>query len=215
MKNFTKADLRTGYYVQLVNLEFYIYIDGYFINEKFIHSLKKYDDNLFYTRRKDKRELDVYKVFRNDEIHSISNIIESRNELLFERKQIEVNRRNYEKLHRKLWKDIADGKVESKRDWIDMYCSIQLAPNNDCFACAEAKIREKEMNEEGKTYCDYCPITDADELLCCAGLYSEYEYAIKEKNPKEKRKIAAMISDLPWNKNAEDKEENIRRIDRE
>lgn len=100
---------------------------------------------------------------------------------------------NLEKLHRQMWTDIAEGKVESKSEWIYKNYSSKPIPFNLCFACEEAKNRQKE-----EMYCNYCPITDVSEQFCCAGLYSEYETFIKKGNLKEKRRIAAIISELPW-----------------
>ena len=192
MNKFIKADLRTGYYVQLANLDFCIYIEGFFINERFVYPLKLYNDNLFFAGSN--RDLDVYKVFRNNEIHSISDIVEDHNELLFERERKDIVRRNYEKLHRQMWNDIAKGKVDSKREWLEKYCENEV-PYNGCFACEEAKSRE---GEEGNCYCYYCPITPVKEDLCCGGLFLEYDQLREEGNLREARYFAGLIAELDW-----------------
>ena len=191
MNKFTKADLRTGYYVQLANLDFCIYIEGFFINESFVYPLKLYNDNLFFAGSN--RDLDVYKVFRNNEIHSISDVIEDHNELLFERERKDIVRRNYEKLHRQMWNDIAEGKVYDKKEWLNKYCSSNMEmPYSECFACEEAKSR---AGEDDSYYCGCCPITPVEENLCCGGLYSEWH---NEKNEDIKRTLAKEIAELEW-----------------
>lgn len=194
MNKFTKADLRTGYYVQLANLDFCIYIEGFFINERFVYPLKLYNDNLFFAG--DNRDLDVYKVFRNNEIHSISNIVEDRNELLFERERKDIVGRNYEKLHRQMWSDIAEGKVDSKKEWLDKYYPpVMKMPYSGCFACEEARRRS---GEDDCCYCGCCPITPVEEDLCCGGLFQEYNRLREEGNLREAAYYAGLIRDLPW-----------------
>lgn len=165
MNKFTKADLRTGYYVQLANLDFCIYIEGFFINESFVYPLKLYNDNLFFAG--DNRNLDIYKVFRN-----------------------------YEKLHRQMWSDIAEGKVDSKKEWLDKYYPpVMKMPYSACFACEEARRRS---GEDDCCYCGCCPITPIEEDLCCGGLFQEYNRLREEGNLREAAYYAGLIRDLPW-----------------
>ena len=202
MNKFTKADLRTGYYVQTKNNFVFMYINGYFINGSFSISLDEYDNDLI-MKNCNRDNLDIIKVCRNDKIDGINSITMLANEILFER--IEEDE-DFNQLFKKMWNDIATGKVDSKREWLDKYYPQNMKmPCNGCFACEEARRREK---EEDDSYCVCCPITPRDEDLCCGGLYNEYERLRDEGDLREARYYAGLIRDLPWDKNAR-KEEDI------
>lgn len=198
MNKFTKADLRTGYYVETKNGLIYLYIDGYFINESSSISLDDYDDDLLIKNRI-RDGLNIIKVCRNDKIDGINPITMAANEVLLER--TEEDEGFYQFFHKKMWNDITTGKADSKREWLDKYYPQNMKiPYNGCFACEEAKRKEK---EEDISYCACCPITPLKEDLCCGGLFQEYERLREDGNLREARYFAGLIRDLPWDKNME------------
>lgn len=194
MKKFSKMDLRTGYYVQTKNDLVFIYIDGFFINGSFCFSLDRYDDDLF-IKDPVKDGLNIIKVCRNDKIGGINFITMAENEVLFERTDEDENQ-FYRFFHKKMWDDIAIGKADSKKEWLDKYYSQNMKiPYNGCFACEAAKRKE---TEEDVSYCACCPITPLKEDMCCGGLFQEYDKLRKEGNLREARYYAGLIRDLPW-----------------
>ena len=195
MKNFSKADLRTGYYVQIKSSLVFVCIDGYLINGSFSISLDDYDDDLL-MKDHTRDAFNIVKVCRNDNIDGINSITMMANEVLFER--IEENEGFYQFFHKKMWNDIATGKVDSKREWLDKcYSQDMKIPYNGCFACEEARRKEK---EEDDSYCVCCPITPLKEDLCCGGLFQEYERLREEGSLREAAYYAGLIRDLPWEK---------------
>lgn len=104
-----------------------------------------------------------------------------------------------ETLHRKMWDDIAEGRVDSKGEWFDKcYSQNMEIPYSGCFACKKAKSR---AGEDDNCYCYYCPITPVEEDLCCGSLFREYNRLREEGNLREAAYYAGLIRDLPWDKN--------------
>lgn len=93
--------------------------------------------------------------------------------------------------HRKLWNDLADNKVDSKREWFYQYNSEnENAPRFYCFACEEALSRLGKSDMP----CDYCPIGIRTENGCLDGLYDRW----REAEGFEKFKLAHEIANLEW-----------------
>lgn len=190
MKKFTKADFRNGFYVKLRDGDCYVYINNHLINEKFSISLDGYDDNLFSLGSN--RGLDIIKVVRGDNIYSIDNMGLDYNDVVFKRKDEALFYLSNEELHKRLWRDIAEGRIKDKKEWFHIHNEI-IEPKNLCFACQEA-INRRDEEDFNEYSCKYCPITKNDES-CCGGLYIEWR---NEKNEDEKRKIAKEIAELEW-----------------
>lgn len=190
MEKFTKTDFRNGFYVQLRNGNCYIYINNHLVNEKFSISLDGYDDNLFSLGSN--RGLDIIKVVRGDNVYSIDGIGLNYNDVVFKRKDEALFYLSNEELHKRLWRDIAEGRIKDKKEWFDIHNEI-IEPKNLCFACQEAINRRDEKGSDEYS-CKYCPITEIDES-CCGGLYVEWR---NEKNEDKKRKIAKEIAELEW-----------------
>jgi hypothetical protein len=103
--------------------------------------------------------------------------------------------------HIKLWDELArtGGDLDDKFDLFD-----ELFPDvddslvcNACFACIETAKRTTEHNPEADCMdCIFCPI-DWGDKYCDSDKspYSEWDYS---DNPKERKRLAAIIRDLPW-----------------
>jgi len=98
--------------------------------------------------------------------------------------------------HIKLWNELARTGNRSKTKAFDT-----LFPELDkrifdlqCFACVEDDQKYARGNPE-EAACVYCPITDADGMTCCNGFFDEWRLA---KTKKERKRLAAIIRDLPW-----------------
>ena len=93
-----------------------------------------------------------------------------------------------EKAHRKMWNDLADNKVKSQREWIDIYnTNNEEAPTNCCFVC------ETSWNNNGFLSCSKCPLIVKDEKYGC--LLRKWDDA----EGFEKFRLAHEIANLPWN----------------
>lgn len=194
MKKFTKADFRNGFYVQLRDGDCYVYINNHLINEKFSIDINNYDDNLF--SLSSNRGLDIIKVVRGDNIYSIDSMSLEYNDVVFKRKDEVLFYLSYEELHRRLWRDIAKGRVKNKKEWFNIHNEI-IEPCNLCFACQEAISRR---NEEGacESCCGYCPIKEETDKKCCGGLYEKYREALSLGLEEEKKNLAKKIAELDW-----------------
>jgi hypothetical protein len=97
--------------------------------------------------------------------------------------------------HYKLWDELARTGGRSKRKIFDALFPELDTPTFDlqCFACVEddKKWANKGCKAEA---CFYCPITNADNT-CCNGFFDEWRLA---KTKKERKRLAAIIRDLPW-----------------
>lgn len=92
-----------------------------------------------------------------------------------------------EEAHRKMWNDLADNKVKSQREWIDIYnTNNEEAPTNCCFVC------ETSWNNNGFLSCSKCPLIVKDEKYGC--LLRKWDDA----EGFEKFKLAHEIANLPW-----------------
>ncbi len=89
----------------------------------------------------------------------------------------------YAEAHKKMFTDIADGKYNNKREWLEDHGDF--IPYNECFACDEAKRRkeedelwERENGNEDELFldvCEYCPLEVSGTLNgCLDGLYNQY-----------------------------------------
>lgn len=117
-----------------------------------------------------------------------------------------------EEAHRKMWNDIADNKVESKREWIELYnTNNENNPKYYCFACEEAQKIKIKVDKDNEIYnkngnkimssyfsndiCDYCPLGGGNSSKqCLNGLYDKFIRA----EGFEKFRLAHQIADLPW-----------------
>lgn len=99
-----------------------------------------------------------------------------------------------EKAHRKMWNDLADGKVKDKREWLNLYnTSNEKNPKHYCFAC-EASLNDKDIKS-----CNRCPlIVDGKRTTegypCLYGLFDRWVDATGF----EKFRLAHEIASLPW-----------------
>lgn len=197
MKKFTKADFRNGFYVQLRNRDCYVYINNHLINEKFSMNIDDYEDNLlFYGFDKG---LDIVKVTRGDNVYNINNAGIEFNEVVFKRKDADLFYLSYEELHRRLWRDIAEGKVKDKAEWFKIHNEL-IEPRNFCFACQEAIEKGRVFYWIEGGICEFCPIKKETDELCCGGLYKEYTNASFLGLEDEKRRLAKEIAELEWKK---------------
>lgn len=93
-----------------------------------------------------------------------------------------------EEAHRKMWNDLADNKVKSQREWIDIYnANNEEVPTNCCFVC------ETNWNNNGFLSCSKCPLIVKDEKYGC--LLRKWDDA----EGFEKFRLAHEIANLPWN----------------
>lgn len=197
MKKFTKADFRNGFYVQLRNRDCYVYINNHLINEKFSINIDDYEDNLlFYGFDKG---LDIVKVTQGDNVYNINNAGIEFNEVVFERKDMDLFYLSYEELHKRLWRDIAEGKVKDKVEWFKINNEL-IEPRNLCFACQEAIEKSRAFYWTEGGICGFCPIKKETDKLCCGGLYKEYTTALFLGLEDEKRRLAKEIAELEWKK---------------
>lgn len=192
MEKFTKADFRNGFYVKLKNGKWFVAVDDFLIGELDAIKLSEYDDDLQY---KDREEsfLDVAEVRDCDAV--ITGVRDAkaiiRNTLLW--KSSSSIERDFKKMHRAMWNDIADGKVFSKEEWIELFDANYVTSN--CYACEEANKRKLEKNGQFFELCKYCPITPKEHPDCCSGLYDEWK---REEDKDKKRELAKKIADLEW-----------------
>lgn len=196
MKKFTKADFRNGFYVQLRDGDCYVYINNHLINEKFSINLDGYDDNLFSLGSN--RGLDIIKVVRGDNIYSIDNMGLDYNDVVFKRKDEALFYLSNEELHKRLWRDIAEGRIKDKKEWFHIHNEI-IEPKNLCFACQEALERFAEDFWTGDgNICGSCPIKKENDEKCCGGLYGKYVDALLLGLEGEKKELAKKIAELEW-----------------
>jgi hypothetical protein len=97
--------------------------------------------------------------------------------------------------HIKLWDELARTGSNNKHTTFN-----QLFPElvgqgggygSSCFACVEDDDRCTSDDDCG---CEYCPITD-DGNTCADGFFSEW---CRAKTKDERKRLAAIIRDLPW-----------------
>lgn len=118
-----------------------------------------------------------------------------------------------EKAHRKMWNDLADGKVKNKREWVNLYnTNNESDPDRYCFACEEARRIKIKVDKDSEIYdkdghklmtfyfsnniCGYCPLGGGgNSKQCLDGLYDKFSRA----EGFEKFKLAHEIANLPWN----------------
>lgn len=99
-----------------------------------------------------------------------------------------------EKAHRKMWNDLADGKVKNKREWLKLYnTSNEKSPKHYCFAC------EASLNDKGIKSCNRCPLIvdgkrTTEGYSCLYGLFDRWVNATGF----EKFRLAHEIANLPW-----------------
>ena len=117
-----------------------------------------------------------------------------------------------EEAHRKMWNDLADGKVEDKREWLDLYnTNNEDDPYFYCFACEEARTIKAKADRDIETYykkeyramtyrfnngiCDYCPLGGTgNSEKCLHGLFDKWINVTGF----EKFRLAHEIANLPW-----------------
>lgn len=194
-----KKTLDIGDIVKLRNGDWYIYTGKKFWRENIYINIDYYEDNLlFYGFDKG---LDIVKVTRGDNVYNINNAGIEFNEVVFERKDTDLFYLSYEELHRRLWRDIAEGKVKGKAEWFKINNEL-IEPKNLCFACQEAieRYKNKKFFWIDRGFCGQCPIKKETDKLCCGGLYKEYTSASFLGLEDEKRRLAKKIAELEWKK---------------
>lgn len=99
-----------------------------------------------------------------------------------------------EEAHRKMWNDLADGKVESKGEWLNLHnTNMEKIPIYYCFAC------EASLDNNRHRDCNRCPLIingkrTVDGDPCLYGLFDEWCDATDF----EKFELAHEIANLPW-----------------
>lgn len=189
MKDFL---IRNNYYVKLKNEKWYVVVNDFLIGKLNSMKLSDYDDELRY---KD----DKYSFLDVAEVRDCNVVVAGvcdeeaiiRNKLLWESPT--SAEREFEKMHRAMWNDIADGKVFDKTDWVKLFGSDNVFM--DCYACEEAYRRKNEKGEDIFGLCKYCPITPKGHPDCCSGLYHEWW---REDDKDRARELAREIANLEW-----------------
>nr|DAR27051.1 MAG TPA: hypothetical protein [Caudoviricetes sp.] len=190
---FTIKDFKNMDCVHLRNGTDLMYVDKHFINHSYDLPLDYFSDTL---ECYEDRMYDVMTVKRlpsgKEDIYSIINIT-LHGQLLFDRNVNFIptwNGLTMKEAHRKMWNDLADGKVETKIEWFNEWETKVEAPENLCFACEEAKHRSINNN-----FCLSCPIGEyTNESGCLDGLYIKWHFA----KGFEKFKFAHDIANLEW-----------------
>ena len=104
-----------------------------------------------------------------------------------------VLKRDCEALHRELWGWLAktggDNKLHWHR-WMHNGGDIPMSPES-CFACTFA------VTEYGYRDCKRCPLRWTDGR--CLSMHSEYVLWVNSYPSEERKRLAALIRDMPWN----------------
>lgn len=196
---FTIKDFKNMDCVHLRNGIDLMYVDKHFISRLYDLPLDYFSDTLECYEGKIYDIMTVKRLPSGEEdIHSIVNIA-SHGQLLFDRNENFIptwNGLTMKEAHRKLWNDLADGKVETKIEWFNeweaQFGSAGL-PENLCFACEEAKHRS--INDD---HCLNCPIGEyTNKSGCLDGLHDKWSFA----RGFEKFKLAHEIANLEWKEN--------------
>lgn len=196
---FTIKDLRNGDCVKLRSDLKLMYVDGYLIDYTNCYSvIRLYLDNMKY-RNRDNSSMDIVQFCRFRDGYSSIHGTLLHGTTLFDRNKGTVftwSGLTMEEAHRKMWNDLADGKVKNKSEWFDerkTRYESDREPESLCFACEEAKRRS--INE---SYCLNCPIGEwTSENGCLNGLYDKWYYSTGF----EKFKFAHEIANLEWKEN--------------
>lgn len=108
------------------------------------------------------------------------------------------------KYHKQMWGWLAETGKRNKGDWPE-FKEIN-PPANTCFACAYAdKVLNEKSCDWNVSRCQYCPIdwgSNPKQTCFCEGIGSPYLTwwinSIKGGSPQERKRLAAIIRDLPW-----------------
>lgn len=106
-----------------------------------------------------------------------------------------------EEAHRKMWNDLANGKIENKEEWIGLNnINDEKPPLHHCFACeATLNYTEDLKNLYMGMSCDRCPLIvngkrGRNKYGCLNGLFDEWYNA----KGFEKFRLAHEIANLEW-----------------
>lgn len=125
MNKFTKIDLKNRDCVELRNGTLLMYVDRFLIsNDKSCSILAYTDDLQYYSSCKFNHNFDIVRVYRSQFPHlstSINGTIKEKN-IVFYRKELPHfwNGMTMQEAHRKMWNDLANGKIENKEEWIGL-----------------------------------------------------------------------------------------------
>ena len=195
---FTIKDLKNGDCVRLKNGLELIYANECLIDYLHWYKVNLYLDDMTYRNRNDS-SMDIIQVYRWHNGRSSIHATILYGDVLFDRNKDATftwNGLTMEEAHRRMWNDLADGKVKSKNEWFNKWetkFGSAEVPENLCFACEEAKHRS--INND---FCLSCPIGEyTNESGCLDGLYNKWYFATGF----EKFKFAHDIANLEWKEN--------------
>jgi len=107
-----------------------------------------------------------------------------------------ISFKNAERCHRRMWEWLAKTGVDKKTNWVEFHIPNPkngrkiIFVSNGCFACKVAL----------RNNCRLCPINwDGNGGGCCSirSPYQKWEHA---QTAKTRKKYAAIIRDMPWEK---------------
>ena len=192
----TINDLRDGDCIENEDGDRYVYAGGYFVNKSAWMNPDYFNlslgDDIILVKRPTDESKSINQVIEHGEVLFDKKV--ANKEIFFSAVQNPIclwDGMTIEEAHCKMWNDLADNKVKSPKEWLDIHnINNEEIPFNCCFAC------EATINDNGLINCDKCPLIVKNKKIS-----NHHECLLRKWDDLigfEKFKLAHEIANLPW-----------------